>query len=128
MKLSIFSLLVFFVASFAFADGAPALTVKITSFTRVDTSATSNSTVAELCGTVTINDSLAMPKYGNMIPVTITSDPNSGNPGMYTVMIDRTGNFCSLINSYTGTAQAEAWLGGGTQTTSELAHLGLSRR
>src|ERR1700745_1990747 len=127
MKISVAAILALFVASYAFADAAPApmFNVKINSFTHLGDV---NSTLGELCGTVTVTDTETMPKVANIIPVTVTADPNTGNPGQYTVLVDRTGNFCTLINTYTGTAQAEAWLPGGAHIATEVARVGTGRR
>lgn len=109
----------------AFAD-APVFTVKINSFTHLGDA---NSTIGELCGTVTVTDTNTMAATGNLIPVTITADPNTGDPGMYTVLVDRSGNFCQLINAMTGTAQAEAWLPNSvTKVTTEVAHVVSGKR
>jgi len=97
--------------------GGPVFNVKINSFTRIGDT---NSTLGELCGTVTVT-SAQMAASGNLlIPVTVTSDPNTSNPGSYTILADRAGNFCVVVNTYTGTASAEAWLPG-TQAESPVA-------
>jgi hypothetical protein len=134
MKASIFAVLSLVLVSSALADGSPTgtgnttspintvtnpitapITTKINSFTHIGDQ---NSPLGEVCGTVTINDTTTMPAQGNVIPVTVTSDPGTNNPGMYTVLVDRTGNFCVLIATYNGTASAEAWTPGAKFGTS----------
>ena len=103
-------------ASAAFAD-SPVLNVKITSFTQISPSLT----LGEVCGTVTVSNALPTAAKG-LIPVSVTADPNTSNPGVYTTLADQSGNFCVMINAYSGTASAEAWMPG-AKADSSIAHV-----
>ena len=125
MKFSIVAILALFVTSFAFADVTPLISVKINSFYHIGDT---NSTLGEVCGLVTVADTDAIAKTANLIPVTVTVDPTTSNPGNYTVLVDRTGNFCAVVNTFTGSAQAEAWLPGGVKTVTEVSHIAPNHR
>lgn len=106
MKISILAVLALLVSSYAFAETSAVTTVKITSFTHLGDI---YSTMGELCGTVALNTEV-LPTVANLVPVTITADPDTSNPGSYTVLADRNGKFCAIINANSGSAQAEAWI------------------
>lgn len=58
---------------------------------------------AELCGRVT----------GSNVPflaVKVTVDPNTDKPGIYNALVGMEGSFCVTVVSYSGTAEASAWL------------------
>ncbi|MGE0634038.1 MAG: hypothetical protein AB7O96_16610 [Pseudobdellovibrionaceae bacterium] len=88
MKLRMFAICMFCWGSFVEAKS-----VKITSFSYVV------GRVAEICGAVTEADD-------KMSIVKILVDPDSKNPGTYTVVVPKEGSFCSTITSYRGVAEA----------------------
>jgi hypothetical protein len=63
--------------------------------------------LGEICGTVTgPANQFADAK------VEIEVDPHTSNPGVYVSNIDHQGNFCHLVNAYSGTATATLWVRG----------------
>lgn len=95
------------------------LSVKITSFRAIDTSAN----LAEACGQVTIASSPAIASVANLIAVTVTSDPGH-DPGQYTVLADPHGAFCTVVATSYGQAEATAWIpNAGASSKSEIVKL-----
>ncbi|MEK6555503.1 MAG: hypothetical protein AABZ31_09705 [Bdellovibrionota bacterium] len=78
---------------------AAAPEVKIESF--YYTGNTSQERTAELCGGV-------YPNPGAGMFVSVTVDPRSKKPGVYTVATSAAGKFCTLVMTFTGTASADA--------------------
>jgi hypothetical protein len=102
MKNLIIILLGLFLVSSAYAD---MLSVKITSFRAIDTTGH----LAEACGQVSIDPSAPIAQIGNYIAVTVTADPGH-DPGLYTVLADPTGAFCTIVATAYGQVEAMAWL------------------
>lgn len=88
-------------------------TIKITSFIQ----SAPQSRIAELCGKVTG----AAPASLGLIEVVV--DPRGNNPAEYSVPMGKTGNFCVVVHTYHGQAQAAYWLPGHGQLRSAIAQL-----
>lgn len=73
--------------------------VKITSFYYLETGS-NRSPAAELCGVL-------IQPTGKSEMVTITSDPKGKTPGIYNTFTNKDGKFCSVIATYSGSADAE---------------------
>jgi hypothetical protein len=95
-----------FSAGAAFADDAK---VEINSFVYVNNAGR----VAEICGKVTGASAATL--------VRIVVDVNTSNPGIYNVMAGKDGQFCSVVASYRGTANATLELLGKTIESGVLA-------
>jgi cytochrome oxidase Cu insertion factor (SCO1/SenC/PrrC family) len=73
---------------------AMAVEVKIDSFDYIG-----NSRLAELCGHIVDGPN-------SVQPITITVDPKSNRPAEYVAHTSAKGKFCTVVVTYTGTAQA----------------------
>lgn len=73
--------------------------VEITSFIM----AGSRTRAAELCGKVT-----GMTK--SFVVVKVTVDPNTDRPGIYNALVGQDGKFCTIVVSFSGTADASVWI------------------
>lgn len=112
-------------AALAAEQPAQTLNVTITSFYRVGGPQDPS---AELCGAVSVAGANAASLPNGLIPVTVTVDPDTQKPGSYTVLADRKGNFCVFVSTFSGRADAEAWLPGTTLGATDSAKLGLANR
>ena len=72
--------------------------ISITSWRRINQTEPSD-TVAEVCGKVSGT-------LTGQERVLVTVDPN-GDPAEYTTLLSPKGNFCQIVNSYTGRVQAD---------------------
>lgn len=74
-----------------------AWSVKVTSFLPIVNSQTR---LGELCGVVT-----GPANELSNARVSVASDPKAKKPGYYAVAVDRTGRFCVVVHTFTGTAE-----------------------
>lgn len=83
------------------ADSKTDRELKIDSFFFVENGAQKN-TAAELCGHVTgtvhVHDR-----------ITVVADPKAKTPGFYTTQLNKTGHFCVVLRTVSGTASAQLW-------------------
>lgn len=84
------------------------LAVNISSFVYLERAIPRQLYLAELCGKVT-----GAPA-GAETAVHLHVDPKSSNPASYNQVAAPTGNFCAVVVIYTGLAEAEARVLGGT--------------
>ena len=82
--------------------------VKISSFNYTG----SRNSTAELCGSI-VGESTGLDI------IEVISDPGYKNPGVYSVIADKAGKFCVVVNTLTGKADARAR--GATSTLSVVA-------
>lgn len=87
-----------FFATLVFSSLAVASGVKVTSFRYLNTSG-SLSPAAEICGEL-------VGVTGKPEMIKVVSDPKSKSPGTYQVWTAKDGNFCSVIATFTGRAEA----------------------
>jgi hypothetical protein len=92
------------------AEGAQVDEVKVTSFLRVGKDIRSPY-LAEICGVV---------KAQGHVAIEIKTDPKN-NPAYYTTLPNKSGQFCQVIATFTGTAEVSARLKGGKTLLVEQA-------
>ena len=95
---SIVTALLFF-AGLSTSTAFAADNVKIVSFYYLETGA-NRTPAAELCGV------LAQPT-GKAEMVKVTADPKGKQPGIYNTWAGKDGKFCTVLATYTGSAEAE---------------------
>ena len=111
MKKTLLTIAILLVTTSAFAE----YTIKINSWRRINYQ-DMNDTAAELCAQVT--GVAAKPLTGSERAV-LTVDPKH-DPAHYVTLIAPGGQFCQVVNSYTGQIQVDVMDGGKTIVSSLL--------